>query len=623
MSEDQGCVFPEHPAFEQAPEPDPSTSGKAGSNGRGEAEAAGSALSQTREQAERVTDPSRVIRLAEEHVNRNARTCARLLDNEVFLRGPMPTVLVRVEEVGSVREADDEQIEPGVVIDGVRHARGSLVLAEPTPERIQYRLNEQVRFERYDRRAKAWLPKSCPTALARLILGAAPELGFRPCAGIIAVPLFDRGTIVVTPGYHPRTGSIIELQGQLPTLAENPAKSDARRALVTLLAPFRGYIRGKPPTKRQRLRCAFAAAALTAILRPSLPAAPAILLDANVPGAGKGKAARALAVIATGRYPAVITEGPSDEETEKRLASAILSGAPALLLDNLQRTLASSTLESGLTEGVATIRLFGRLVDLTVPCSALVLVTANNAALRADMLRRTLPVRIVADTEQPELRQFAFEPYEAARRHRLAIIAAGLTIAKAWWAVRETARNEQDRLIRDTTLGSFEHWAELVAGAVEWLTGTNPVRLIEDRKAEDPRRGDERAVILALAAWQATRPAGPWWSAKEAAGGIDIDLWAGVIHAKGERPDNRQVGNWLRARRDRVFSDLQLTGEPDRKGVMAWTLRLLPSAGSAGSAGSAPTPPRKTVGQNFGLGEDQPGETRQTRQQDDDEEFDL
>jgi len=106
----------------------------------------------------------------------------------------------------------------------------------------------------------------------------------------------------------------------------------------------------------------------------------------------------------------------------KRLASAILSGTSALLLDNLQRTLASSTLESGLTEGHATIRLFGKLVDVTVSCNALVLITANNAALRADMLRRVLPVRIVVDTEEPERRRFGFDPYQEARpttpRHR-------------------------------------------------------------------------------------------------------------------------------------------------------------------------------------------------------------
>jgi 5S rRNA maturation endonuclease (ribonuclease M5) len=76
------------------------------------------------------------IQLAEEHVNDNARVCARLLDDEVFMRGPEPMVLVRVEEVGGAREVDDKEPEPGVVIGGVRHARGSPILTEPTPERI-------------------------------------------------------------------------------------------------------------------------------------------------------------------------------------------------------------------------------------------------------------------------------------------------------------------------------------------------------------------------------------------------------------------------------------------------------------------------------------------------------
>jgi hypothetical protein len=560
------------------------------------------------------TSDSRVaIRLAEERINAIARQCARLLDDEVFLRGPMPTVLVQVEEIGG-QEADDAEAEPGVIINGVRHARGALILAEPTPGRIQFRLDEPALFQRYDRRSDGWLPRSCPSTIARRIIDAAPELRFRPCAGIVAVPLFVRGEVVATPGYHRPTGSILELPSNLPTLPDCTGRAEAKQALETLLGPFTGYIDGKSEGDRKRLRCAFAAAALTAVLRPSLQTALTILLDANVPGAGKGKAARALAVIATGRYPAVITEGPSDEETEKRLASAILSGAPAILLDNLQRAFASSTLESGLTEGVATIRLFGKLVDVTVPCSALVLVlvTANNASLRPDMLRRTLPVRIVADTEQPELRRFAFDPYQEAKRNRLSIVAAGLTIAKAWWAVRET---EDGRRIRQKTLGSFEQWSEVVAGAVEWLTGMNPVDLIEERKTEDPRRGDERAVIAALAIWQGRRLAGQWWPAKEAVGGIVADLWANVIQVKDDRPDSRQVGNWLRARKDRVFGDLQLTGRVDRNGVMQWTVRGLKAL-----AGSVQYAVREMAGntpaacgcQNESTKENRPPKTPQT-----------
>jgi hypothetical protein len=327
------------------------------------------------------------------------------------------------------------------------------------------------------------------------------------------------------------------------------------------------------------------------VLRPSLPAAPAILLDANVPGAGKGKAGRALAVIATGRPPAVITEGHTAEETEKRLAAAILSGASCVMLDNLQGFLASSTLESGLTEGVATIRLFGKLEDVTVPCSALVVLTANNAAFRPDLLRRTLPVRIVADTDRPELRRFPFDPYEEARANRPAIVAAGLTIARAWWAARGTG---EGREVERATLGSFEAWAALVGGAVAWLTGLHPIDLIEERKEVDPVLGAERRVFSALWDLFGERE----WIAKDAAGepaefgragagtGVDPEGWVAALPPfKGARPTSREVGYWLRKRRDRVVGDWQLTGRQDRNGVSLWRLRARPGV----------TPPRRRV----------------------------
>ncbi|MFZ1425470.1 MAG: hypothetical protein WAS21_01725 [Geminicoccaceae bacterium] len=240
---------------------------------------------------------------------------------------------------------------------------------------------------------------------------------------------------------------------------------------------------------------------------------------------------------------------------------------------------------------MTTIRLFGRLIDVTVPCAALVLITANNAALRADMLRRTLPVRIVADTDQPERRHFTFDPYEETRRHRPEIVAAGLGIAKAWWAARDT---EHGRRIRQTTLGSFEAWADLVAGAVEWLTGMNPVTLIEERKAEDPARGAERRVITALHQLFGDRE----WTAKEAVGklgdglvsaaGLDPEVWAAIMAFKGDRPTAHQVGVWLRKRKDKVFGELQLLGQVDRDGIARWQVR-----GMRGIAGDAPTHPRK------------------------------
>jgi hypothetical protein len=191
-----------------------------------------------------------------------------------------------------------------------------------------------------------------------------PSTTSDPAQGLPGRRCSSAAKVIASPGWNVATGMILDIPEDLPSIPDNPSKADAERALKVLLRPFRGYLRDNPG-----LKPILAAAALTAALCASLPTSPAIVLDGNTIGAGKGKAARALAVIATGELPAVIAEGHNDEETEKRIAAAILQGAPAILLDNLQPTLASTTLESILTDSVARIRKFGSLSDdVTTEC---------------------------------------------------------------------------------------------------------------------------------------------------------------------------------------------------------------------------------------------------------------
>ena len=137
-----------------------------------------------------------------------------------------------------------------------------------------------------------------------------------------------------------------------------------------------------------------------------------------------------------------------------------------------------------------------------------------------------------------------------------------------------------------TTLGSFEVWADLVAGAVEWLTGTNPINLIEKRKGEDPTRAAERQVIAALFGifreneWLAKEAVGKPGDGDMPASGIDPALWDGVISFKGkDRPTAAQLGVWLRKRKDKVMGDWQLVGRIDRNDITHWGVRgVLPPA---------------------------------------------
>jgi hypothetical protein len=298
------------------------------------------------------------IEITPRHINRATRRCAELLRDRIYLIGHVPMALTRTSELP---KSDDE----GVVLGGVQHARDSWLFVTPVPGMVKFQLDEMVDFFKFVAREREWRQTPCPAEVIEKLIDAASLLDYRQCSGIIGVPLFEGGDIVAQPGYHPPSGKIIAFDGTMPAIPARPTKADAEAALEVLLRPFRGYLSGDD---NAQLRAGLAAAALTAVARPSLPTAPALVLDANTPGAGKGKLARALAVLTSGTLPAIITEGHGEEETEKRIASAILSGCQAILLDNLQRTLASSTLESILTEGVATIRQFGKLgADITMP----------------------------------------------------------------------------------------------------------------------------------------------------------------------------------------------------------------------------------------------------------------
>jgi hypothetical protein len=518
---------------------------------------------------EPASEPSRTdIRLTPEHWNKMLAECASVLQTVLYMRGTVPVMLARIVEADGKKAEDQDGA--AVDLNGVRYRPGSLLFMEAVPGRVAWYLDEHATFWRYVRREKEWATQHCPKEVAASLVDAAIYLDFKPCAGVVHVPLLADGRLITKSGYHAPTGLILDLRDKLPETSFAPDRKAAEKALERLLRPFRGYLLANAAKNT-----AIAAAALTAILRPSLPTAPAILIDGNNPAVGKGKLARTLSTLATGGMPAIVTEGHSDEEIEKRIATAVLQGAPAILLDNLQRHVASSTLESMLTEPVADIRTFGKLASLRVLCRALVLITANNASLRKDMLRRSLPVRIVVASEKPELRQFDFDPVEEARRDRNKLLAAAFTIILAWMKVRDRDENKHHR----KALGSFEEWADIVAGAVSWLTGENPIDLIEEQKDQSPQGADERHVINALVEWQGglkdqNGRSRQWWYAKEAAAGLDAELWSGIIECKSERPTSKQVGKWLTRRKDAVFGDYILTGRLDRKETMEWSCRV-------------------------------------------------
>lgn len=179
-----------------------------------------------------------------------------------------------------------------------------------------------------------------------------------------------------------------------------------------------------------------------------------------------------------GLVPATPGAG-TEEEWRKRITASLLSGAPALLLDNLSGDLDSGALAAALTSGEWRDRILGESRQVTLPVRNVWAATGNNLGLSREQVRRAVPIFL-----EPGERRPADRPRSAFRhpdllgwgmRNRRALVSAALTLVDHWLRgpyhveagtayVRDNARGP---LRGRATLGSFEGWAGVVGGCLE------------------------------------------------------------------------------------------------------------------------------------------------------------
>lgn len=346
--------------------------------------------------------------------------------------------------------------------------------------------------------------------VARLYLALRGAWQLRPLDGITSAPLLAKdGTIRAAEGYDPHTRLWCE---NIPAVdvPHRPAQADAAAALARLRLRFRTFAfadaarvsvpgcpvpvvdLGQPPGMDES---AALVGLLTAVCRPSLPLAPGLAMSApsySGAGTGKGLLVRALCAVAFGAPPVTFTAGSDAPEMEKRIASALMGAAPAILLDNLNATaLRSATLESAITERPSQARELGSNRMLTLNSTALVCVTGNGLTLSGDTARRFVTVELDAGMAEPEGRAFTGELVPELMTDRAALLRDVLTIWR--WG-----RQAGDALPRGLALGSFAQWCRWCRDPLLALGCRDPVQRVADAKLNDPRR---RAVAELFHAW--------------------------------------------------------------------------------------------------------------------------
>ena len=335
-----------------------------------------------------------------------------------------------------------------------------------------------------------------PPGLLKQIIAQGERRKLKPIEGMITAPTIRLdGSALILPGYDTETRLLFDPLGEdVPDVPSNPTVDDARRALETLLHPFATF-----PFVDALAKGALLAAILTAVTRPVLPTAPAIAFDAPIQGSGKTLLANCVGALIEGRAPDVWphTQGRDDEETRKRLFTALRTGGKALVWDNVIGIFDSASMAAFITAEAMIDRVLGKSEAIRIPNRAMLILTGNNLSLALDLPRRVIICRIDPETDQPFARQFDVDPLQWVLDHRLEMVAAACILIRARFT--HLHKPVQGRL------ASFEAWDDLVRQTVCWADSAlcpyefgDPMDLVREAQAADPEADALFALLDAL-----------------------------------------------------------------------------------------------------------------------------
>jgi hypothetical protein len=318
--------------------------------------------------------------------------------------------------------------------------------------------------------------------------------GFPKVKGIVNSPTMRAdGSILDEPGYDARTQLWYKPGGdvELPPIPQAPSRKQAEKALETIEDLLSGF---PFPDDDEGVSLSVAlAGVMTPVLRGAFDHAPGFLFLAPESGTGKTYLVEVISTIATGRAPMAVVGIENKEEMEKRLSAVAFAAMPIVSLNNLDFNLESSLLNQMISEGIVGIRLFGKN-DQLISCDCrgtTFFANGNNILVVGDLVRRTLTANIDAKMENPEQREFKFDPVEYVKADRGKYLAAIFTIVRAYMAA-------DDKPTKVKPLAGFNGWSKLVRYPLLWLGKTDVIGTMEAARQNDPVREGLRTRVNEL-----------------------------------------------------------------------------------------------------------------------------
>jgi putative DNA primase/helicase len=405
----------------------------------------------------------------------------------------LPVITLQAGELHNIAtQAEEALVESGTqfyvrggrlmrpVVDDMpaSHGRRAKVarLEEVTAPVMVDHLSRSALWIKYDGRSKKMVPADPRPEVAATILSRDGEWRFPRLAGVITTPtLRPDGTVLMKPGYDPATQLLLLDPPEMHPITPRPSKKQAQSALT-----FLDSLLDEFPFVDDASRSVALSALITPVVRGAMSVVPMHVTKAPVAGSGKSYIIELASAINSGERAPVLSAGKSEEEMEKRLVGALLSGQTLISLDNVNGELGGDFLCQVIERPVVAARPLGQSAFVKIESRASCFATGNNIRLVGDMTRRVIVCSLDPDMERPELRTFRGDPFDAVLKERGKYVSAALTIVRAY-----VVAGFPNTL---PPLASFEEWSRFVRSALVWLGRKDPIDTMEKARGEDPVR---------------------------------------------------------------------------------------------------------------------------------------
>jgi hypothetical protein len=465
----------------------------------------------------------------------------------MYVQGPH---LVRQSEAhsdGAIQRTDD-----------------ALMLIKVTPAWIKKRSNEIANVQRFNSRTGAWGSTDMTAEYVNGLFDLGGWSKLRPLNAIARSPFIrEDGTICERPGYDSRARVLYVPGTEYPAIPTDPDQDCARAAIERIRGVFDQF-----PWKEPASESAFLSHILTEAARLAIDCCPIYFYDAPSAGTGKGLLQEMAARIVHGSNPAIRPWVGDGDEIRKALYASLLAGDRSLWFDNVPTGIKvrSPELCAFITSETWKDRKLGESETLGVPNKCVLVASGNNITPVSDLARRSLVVRMDANTEKLKERVFKIpegmlRPY--VMEHRPQMLVDALTVIKAFHAAKGIPP-------MPVALQSFGAWSHFCRDPLIWLGFADPV---VTQKETDDEVGSVGNIFETLEANFADREFT----------GLDVArLVNGLADPNGElanslmengctEPNNpKKVGYWLRGCRDRISHGLKLVHAGNAKTGVKW-----------------------------------------------------